>query len=530
MDATYSTNYSIINLPMSTLRTLFFLVTLLLLPQITPAFPLSSTSQDFSDGTIAIHHAVPEVPRAGTDRFRVSVDGHPLGLYNDRSYWGGIVSFAQFEFTKGQEVTIDIAYDKPIHSYEVLPKSLRLNSITQTSDTTLRIVTAVPDQHISIIPNEDPQQDVLHLFAQSIDPTDPHIATGGYVRDEAHKLHYFGPGYYDLRPQLKDGTLNIESGWTVYLAAGAVVQGQLAASRCENIKVLGRGMMFHTSKLMSMHIDISQHITVEGVLFFQNCAQMWQVPLWLCSDIDFRNVKILCTHYASTDGLDIHYCQNGRFRNMFIRANDDCITVKGMDKSAPPSTRPANRDLLFDRMQLWNDCNNAFTIGEESATSIYRNIRLTNSCILHSYDDPNHHDDRRWCDSRAAWSIISLDGTYFQDILIDNLDVHYCQRLISIGFYDKFWNNPMGNQKWPGGIRGVTLRNITSYRQSTATCANDIQISGWTATADTPAKWVDGVVLDNITIAGRKVKNLGCPYLRIGEKTKNIIVRKQQKK
>lgn len=70
---------------------------------------------------------------------------------------------------------------------------------------------------------------------------------------------------------------------------------------------------------------------------------------------------------------------------MFIRACDDAIAIKGMAPSTTlPSNYKPNRNLTFERIQLWNDANNAFGLGAETQASIYENISLKNSDILFS--------------------------------------------------------------------------------------------------------------------------------------------------
>ena len=136
------------------------------------------------------------------------------------------------------------------------------------------------------------------------------------------------------------------------------------------------------------------------------------------------NTNIIATRYASVDGIDINTCQDCEWDNCFVRSCDDAIAIKGLYQDAPDAC-PANRNLKFTRMQLWNDCNNAFGMGAETHASAYENISLTDSEILFSYDDPNFHEQ---LEERAALTICALDGTYFRNIRFENVRVNRCER------------------------------------------------------------------------------------------------------
>ena len=258
-------------------------------------------------------------------------------------------------------------------------------------------------------------------------------ADTGYRRFEDRKLIYFGPGYYDLRKLIGDGTLTVPDGWDVYIAAGAVVYGRIDAwGTGKGTRLRGRGMVYNDENNTAMIFTVTKStgMEVEGLTFHCHRPQCWQVGVTQCTGVKFDGVKIICTRYASTDGLDVINSQDCTFSNMFIRANDDAVAIKGLQDARPADCLP-NRNLLFENIQLWNDCNCAFGMGAETRASAYENIRLRNSCVLSSFDDPDHHEE---LDERAALTICSLNGTYFSNILYENIDVYHCERLIALGF------------------------------------------------------------------------------------------------
>lgn len=476
------------------------------------------------DSSLITHAVAKEFPMEAEPTFKVTVNGRKVGLYNDRSHWGGLVNFGSFEFKNGKEITIRITYAKELKSYEVLPiKKLDLLSVKKKGGRTIEIKTARADQNITVLVNGEPKKDALHLFCNSVDAKAPLVPDRkGYHRYEDMKLHYFGPGFHDLKKIFKDkDMLVLDDGWRVYIAGGAVLYGRIGLwGTSKGTKVYGRGMVYNDTKNPRVIFEANncKGADVEGVLFHCHRPGVWQVVINHCQNVEFKGVKILSTRYASTDGLDIVNSQQCAFLNTFIRANDDAIAIKGLD-SRKPAECPPTRNITFCGMQLWNDCNCAMGIGAENHCSLYENIRFMNSSILFSYDDPDYHTV---LDERAAMTICSIHGTYYRNISYENIDVYHCERLIAAGFQPSFWFGALhGDQTTPGGMQNIKYQNINSYNNSGSSIANQIHIYGWDKEG-TPAKSVDGVVFDNVNIEGRKVSSLSDPHFLLGPNVKNV--------
>ena len=310
-------------------------------------------------------------------------------------------------------------------------------------------------------------------------------------------------------------------GWDVYIAAGAVVYGRIDAwGTGKGTRLRGRGMVYNDENNTAMIFTVTKStgMEVEGLTFHCHRPQCWQVGVTQCTGVKFDGVKIICTRYASTDGLDVINSQDCTFSNMFIRANDDAVAIKGLQDAMPADCLP-NRNLLFENIQLWNDCNCAFGMGAETRASAYENIRLRNSCVLSSFDDPDHHEE---LDERAALTICSLNGTYFSNILYENIDVYHCERLIALGFKPDFWFGSLkGDQSTPGGINGVTFRNVRSHASSGSSIANQIHLYGWNREG-TPPKYVENITFDNVRIENKKVKGSGNAHFLTGELVRGL--------
>lgn len=439
--------------------------------------------------------------------FNVSVNQSYVGIYSDRNFWGKCVSFASFEFKDGEEIQIEIAFRNTITSFEILPKNAMLMESKLSSPKSISLKLNKADQQLTLVIDGEYQGHVLHLFCNSIDHNAPTVANNdGYTYDRQQKLHYFGAGFHKLSDRFSNGTLSISGDKKIYIAGGAVIEGQLRINNGQGAKIYGRGLLMNAEPKIVASIDYTTgSAEVEGIIIHGHRAQSWCTTMSNSSNIKFSNVKIITTRYASTDGIDVINCSDCEFDNVFVRSCDDAIAIKGLaaENQAPIDCLP-NKNLIFRNMKLWNDCNNAFGMGAETRASTYENIQLIDSEILYSYDDPNHHTK---LDERSALNICALQGTYFKNILFENIHVNRCERLIGMGFKSDFWfGSIQGDQSYPGEISGVTFRNIVSENNSGSSIANEIWLYGWHKDG-TPEKKITHVTFDNVRIEGQPLEN-----------------------
>lgn len=472
----------------------------------------NSTGQDSVDvEKVFVTHQRPQTYpyMEGTPAYNVAVNHSYSAVYNDKNYWKSQVDFTSFEFEDGKDIVIDIASKNEITSFEILPKFAEVEA-SKTSKHSVQLKLNKANQQLTLVINDDYKGDVLHIFANSIDHDAPKIdkskLKNGYLYDTKQKLHYFAPGYYNLSNKFANGILQVLGDRKIYLAAGAVVEGQLGITNGNGAKIYGRGMIMNAeNNKIVLALGSTKKASVEGILVHGHRSPGWCTTISNSNNVTFENVKIITTRYASTDGIDISGGQDCKFENVFIRSCDDGVAIKGLaDASVNPANGTANKNLFFNRMQLWNDCNNAFGLGAETRAP-YENIHLTNSEVLFSYDDPYHHEQ---LDERSAMNICCLHGTTFKNISFENIYVNRCERLIGLGFKSSFWfGSIQGDQSYPGEISGVTFKNITSPNNSGSTIANQIHLYGWEATDGTTPKKVTNITFDNVLIEGKLLNN-----------------------
>lgn len=456
--------------------------------------------------------------------FNVTVEGADVALYDDHNVWGGRLNFGSFEFEDGHEVEVTISSREPITTYQLLPRSAQVEvADVSPGGITLRMSRA--DQKLTLIVGDDPRRDnVLHLFCNSIDHSDPRPdINSGYVYDEDRRLHYFAPGYHDA-DQMFGGKLTITGDQSIYLAAGAVVRGCLGIERGQGARIYGRGMVFSDTQTrggMMLTVNHSDSCHIEGLTFHRHAKDCWQTGTGSSRRITFNNLNIISGHYASTDGIDVCNSQDCTFDNCFVRAADDAIAIKGLERGMPADCRP-NRNLVFRRMQLWNDCNNAFGMGAETRASVYENIRFENSDILFSYDDPDFHEQ---LDERAALNICCLHGTWFRNIVFRDIRIYHCQRFLGLSFQPSFWFGAItGDQSTPGGINGVTLQDIQCHPDAGSRIAGEVRMMGWHSPG-TPDKLVENVTFDQVFIDGERLGAMDNPRFLTNNRSGIQLVR-----
>lgn len=464
-------------------------------------------------------YAIPEgYPTEYHSLFSVCIGGHFSAVYNDENHWGGSVNFCNFDLAEGVSKRIKITYAKPINDFEVLPA--RANAqVRQIDKHTLELKANNADQYLTFIINGNYNGDALHLFVNSMDYE---MVCEGYSFDPQSKTHRFGAGFYHLDEW--KGVFTLKGDEKLHIAGGAVLDGQLRIINGRNSHIYGRGIVMNRDEetrrknrivVEALH---TKDGTIEGITIFGRRAPGWVCTISESDNCTYRNVKIISTRYASTDGLDVNVCTNLLCQNMFIRSCDDAVAIKGLGAKKPADSSP-NRNLRFEYMQLWNDCNNAFGMGAETHASAYDNISLCHSDILYSYDDPNHHEK---LDERSALNICALQGTFFRNILFEDIVINRCERLIGLCFKDSFWFGSLpGDQSTEGGMEGITFRNISSPNSSGSSIANQIRMEGWDRSE--PIKPIRDITFDNVTIEGKLLCSTKEAYFSINHNTTPCI-------
>ena len=454
-------------------------------------------------------YPVPEGTPIEDAPFAVTANGQEVGVYGDYNGEFYEIGFAYFNFDPGETVEVKVKVDFPFKQVEVLPANAGI--VPQVDGDTLTLMVDDPGQDLSFVFDGDYRGYTLHLFTNEIDhEAEKYKGKFGVI--------YYGPGYHDESHK----QIVLGSGMTLYVDAGAVVNAPVVVYNAKNVKILGTGMIMMDKKNavdptygnINLCINNSQNVYIGDIIAHAHRTQNWTTHIYFSKDVTVEGYHVVSPQYASTDAIDISNSQNVTIKDVFLRSCDDCITVKGLGQGATPDDCPPNENIHVSDSQLWNDCNNAMVIGEESMAAYYNDISFRNIDVLYSYDDRDNHER---LDERAAMSIVLLHGTEVTNITWEDIRVNNCQRLVCFRFVDSFWfGSIQGNQSFPGYVDGVTLRNITCDSNNTGKIANDILIYGWSKD-----KKIQNVTLENFVVNGKKLTSMMNPYMKVNSYIKN---------
>lgn len=365
-------------------------------------------------------------------------------------------SMSYFDFFGEVEVSvtflhgrIETARIRPL-SYDIVPQ-IKGNTLTFKLD---------QPRNLSVEINGDLFHN-LHLFANPVDeyipdPQDPDVI-------------YLGPGIHEPEENL----LVIPSGKTVYLSGGAILRAKLHVENAENVKILGRGMIFHP-KAGGIRIANSKNVLVEGVITAQ-CATGGS------DGVIIRNVKSI-SHYQWGDGMNVFASNNVLFDGVFCRNSDDCTTVYGTRGGFTGGCK----NITMQNSTLWADVAHPIFIGIHGNVEypeILENLNYINIDIL-------DHKERQ-IDYQGCLAINAGDDNLIRNVRFENIrieDFRQGQLInVRIFFNEKYC-------KAPGrGIENVLFKDIfytgenaelsiisgyNSERKVKNICFENLQING----------------------------------------------------
>ncbi|MFK4788195.1 glycosyl hydrolase family 28 protein [Microbacterium sp. ZW T5_56] len=454
--------------------------------------------------------SAPAIPSgvATSSDFTVTAAGQAVGLFDaGQNGWGKHVSFGRFDMTGGP-VTVSVTVGFAFTTAKLVPASLGL--VPARSGQTLTFTLDQP-RDVTLVLDDDYQGRTLHLFAQAPEvnppsPTDPNVI-------------YYGPGLH-----VQTGApVFVPSGKTLYLAPGAVLRARIRIENATGATVRGHGVLLSDYSAttggyddVAIAVSRSQNVAISGITTNRSVVG-WTGFISESSDVRVSDYHVVSPTYASTDGFDINNSNHVTFQDVFIRACDDAVSIKGYapqggyDRLANPATATPNHDISYVDSQLWSDANNAIVVGEETIAARYEHITFRNIDVLQSFDDRDHPDQLT---DRAALTVLMFNATSMSDIVFDDIRVEHAKRLINVDIRNSLWfDSLLGNLGWPGSISGVTFSNITS----TSPGSNEIRMIGWDA-----ARRIDGVQLKNVKINGTPVASASDPHLRINSLVTNL--------
>jgi hypothetical protein len=382
---------------------------------------------------------------------------------------GGEYSFTSFDISKPAEIkihskTVGNGYRKNFNNLVIRPDNVKvINFINKDNEITFTI-----DKPVKLILEPDGKNGPLMIFANPVND---------YLTDKTDRnLIYFGPGIH--KPD--SAIIRVRDNQTLYLDEGAIVKAGVIVSG-NNTTIRGRGILdgndFVWGKgARNMVLITGNNVVVKDIII--RGAATWTIPVRNCHDIIIDNIKILGGRAQNDDGINPVNAQDVLIKNCFLRTDDDCIAIKGMQ--SPPNSKNVER-ITIENTILWCDKAKTILLGHESRAPYMRDIKFQNIDIVHM----GHH----------SFVLEPGEEMKLENILFENI------RINGNGQKDLISIRPVINQymrtKVPGHISNVTFKNITVTG-----------ISGkyliWLAGAD-EAHTVSDITMTNISISGKKL-------------------------
>jgi hypothetical protein len=448
--------------------------------------PLAVTGSFPVDATKVVTYPAPTGESLSPD-YEVTANGQRVDVYTARVLdppfagkewdYGGAYSFANFDMAGRAEVRIQ---SKRSLARTVIRPPSAVASILHENDHTL-VLTLNGPRKFSVEP--DAKQGPLLLFADPLEANPPQPGKPGVI--------YFGPGVH--RPE----KITLTNGQTLYLAGGAVVKGGVLAEG-ENIRIAGRGILDGsdwewrkgpTPNVVSLR---GTNLTVEGITI--RGASHWTVVPRGCRNVTVRGIKLCGSRVQNDDGINPCNSQDVLITDCFIRSDDDCVAMKGLDLSAPNNNVER---ITVENSVLWCDRARIFLLGHESRAGFMRQVTLRNLDIIHFTMTPflfEPGEDMR-----------------LEDITVENVRLH------GEGQRELIRLKPVVNQymrkQVPGFVRNVRFKNVSVDGTPGEYL---VQLEGADAEHN-----VRDVTFENVTINGQPLA-AGQARLRIGRYVEGV--------
>ncbi|MBN1361099.1 MAG: hypothetical protein JW993_10920 [Sedimentisphaerales bacterium] len=336
-------------------------------------------------------------------------------------------SLAYFDFS-GQ-VEVSATYNRgEIRSARIRPLSY---GITPRVDGNVLTFTLTQPRNLSVEVNDD-IFDNLHLFAGPIetdrpDPNDPNVI-------------HFGPGVHS-----PGRTLRVSSGKTVYLAGGAVVKTKLLCNQVENVRIIGRGLLYQPER--GVEVTFSKNVAIGGITVIN--PTHYTVYGGQSQNITIRNLKAFSSRGWS-DGIDLMSCSDVLVDGVFMRNSDDCIAIYGHRWDYYGDAR----NITVRNSSLWADVAhpvNLGTHGNPETPEVLEDITFANIDIL-NHDEPQ-------INYQGCIAMNASDENLIRNVRVENVRIEDFEQGQLVNLRVTF------NKKYataPGrGIENILFKDVT---------------------------------------------------------------------
>lgn len=346
-------------------------------------------------------HPVPE--EFASDYFTVTANGKEIPVFHA----GLNVYFASFDFTGKAEIVVapksgDEKYAGQTSNKEPAASDVKtywrgsvvIRPLSRNIKPTLNgssvnfSVTEAGQYSVEREGTTNFKDDVIFIFAN---------------KPETNLPLFTNPNVIHLKAGIHYRNIDLESGQTLHLDAGAVLFGAVNVWDAKNVTISGRGTVLYYGPQSEDHDDgwknqknwhplttnNVQGLRVEGITFIGR-SRTWSIQTHTTYDAVFDNIKIIAVNPQNINGDGIDWYGGGRSKviNSFIRSMDDCFAFftsgSSMDMWATSrNTSGEVKDIYIENCVLWSTLANVFRIGFNGQALSTDNVVMKNCDVIH---------------------------------------------------------------------------------------------------------------------------------------------------
>lgn len=362
-----------------------------------------------------------------SELYSVRIDGTERDVYH--------TEFFDFVYAvkEKEEINVEIEVSKPFEKVVIRPYSSKVNFKTENT----KITFSMTGKERAIVELDDALESPLYILL------------GEYIPCSEKADYVFESGKaYNI------GALELTSNQVVYIEEGAVVSGYFKSRMADNIKICGNGIVYggnwhkwdeNSGEQLIVPV-LGENIEIRGITLLDGGS--WHIVPVACKNVLIEDVNIL-GKVITGDGIDIVGCENVTIRNCFIRANDDCISVKAVEFQDPSGCTDV-KNILVENCLFWNaEFGNTLEIGYETRCDEISDIIFKNCDIVHCQYEGNQ--------SGGVLTIHNADRAEVHDIYYENIRIEDAQeKFIDIKTLDSKYSK----DRERGMIHDIYFKNI----------------------------------------------------------------------
>ena len=276
-----------------------------------------------------------------------------------------------------------------------------------------------------------------------------YILPGKYVQKPENATYVFESGKaYNV------GCLQLISDETVYIEYGAVVSGRIYSRMADRVRILGNGILYggnwhawdeNGAEQLIVPV-LGEDIEIRGITLLDGGS--WHIVPTACKNVLIEDVNVL-GKVITGDGIDIVGSENVVVRNCFVRANDDCISIKA-EEFQDPSGCADVKNILVEDCIFWNaEFGNTLEIGYETRCDEISDVVFRNCDVVHCQYEGNQ--------SGGVLTIHNADRAHVHNIVYENIRIEDAQeKFIDIKTLDSKYSR----DRERGMVNDILFRNI----------------------------------------------------------------------